>query len=112
MRGHKREIYSLNLLSNRETIASMSIDGSIRLWDALTYKEKAKIHMGYINAVLPGDFSPDGKIMALGTNLFADDNTIRLWDLSFYYKVKDRQLSDGEIEEAERMYNLKLVNLW
>ncbi|KAK3989436.1 putative wd40 repeat pf20, partial [Cladorrhinum sp. PSN332] len=53
-----RSVYAIAFLPDGKTLASGSLDETIRLWDAATA------------------FSPDGKTLALGSW----DKTIRLWD--------------------------------
>ena len=50
-------------------------DSTVRLWDAVTGREKAILtgHTGAVNSVA---YSRDGSTLATGS----DDNTVRLWD--------------------------------
>ncbi|MDM8537606.1 hypothetical protein QUF70_12685 [Desulfobacterales bacterium HSG17] len=104
--GHTGFVNSVSFSPDGRTLVSGSHDNTIRLWDVETGKEKSQI-TGHAGAVSSVSFSPDGRTLVSGS----DDKTIRLWDLSFYFKVKDRQLSESEIKKAEQMYSLKLVNL-
>src|SRR5262249_53072694 len=58
-------------------------DGTARLWDAMTGKERAKLHGGeeWVNAVA---FGPKGALLAAGT----DDGTGHLWDGPTLRKVR------------------------
>src|SRR5437763_1966979 len=60
-----------------KTLASEGNDGTVRLWDVATGKERATIkgHAGDVNSV---SYRPDGKTLASAR----DDNTILLWDVA------------------------------
>ncbi len=75
--GHLNDITSIAFSPNGLSIASGSVDETIRLWDAVTGQHKATFtdHKGAIASLA---FSPDGKILASGSF----DSTIRLWELS------------------------------
>ena len=59
------------------TVAAVSWDGKLRLWDAPTTKRKTTLigHTGPVDAVV---YSPDGKTIATARG--RKDNTVRLWD--------------------------------
>ncbi len=60
-----------------KTLASGSTDATIKLWDAVTYKEQITLkgHSKRVNSVA---YSPNGKTLASGS----DDETIKLWNLA------------------------------
>jgi WD40 repeat protein len=60
LHGHNGAVQSLAYSPGTKTLASASADGTVRLWDAATGKERAtlKSDSGGVNCVA---FSPDGK---------------------------------------------------
>ena len=60
-----------------KTLASAGLDGTIRLWDVASGKEKLALG-GFTGAVRSVAFSPDGKTLASA----GLDPTVRLWDVS------------------------------
>ncbi len=75
LRGHSDRVTGLAGSATTNRLASVSLDGTLRIWDAPSGKEKFKLegHKGAIKSVV---FSHDGKrVMTCGA-----DNTIRVWD--------------------------------
>lgn len=70
-------VNAVNISPNRNIIASVSDDKTIKLWQLETGKEIATIsgHTNFIKAVA---FSPNGEILATGS----EDKTIKLWDIN------------------------------
>ncbi len=108
LKGYTYSVTSMSFSPDGETLASGFGDDTIRLWDIKTGKEKA-ILKGHTSDALSVAFSPDGETLASGS--WGSAGIIRLWDLSFLHKIKDRRLSRGYIDIAEKQFNLKLVNL-
>ncbi len=79
--GHKDSVWCVAVSPDSKTVATGSIDETIRLWDAATGRSLATLdrtaggHRGWVNAVA---FSPDGKRLASASW----DETAKLWDLS------------------------------
>ena len=73
--GHASDVISVAFSPDGNTLASGSIDGTIRLWDARTgaHKRTLKGHESWVFSVT---FSPDGNTLASGSW----DRTVRLWD--------------------------------
>ena len=72
---HTDAVTSVAFSPDGQTLASGSLDNTIRLWDAATGGHKATL-TGHTDAVTSVSFSPDGQTLASGSL----DNTIRLWD--------------------------------
>jgi WD40 repeat protein len=61
--------------SDGRTVANPGPRGPIKLWDVATQKEIGEL-LGHTEPVNALCFSPDGKILASGS----DDHTVKLWD--------------------------------
>jgi WD40 repeat protein len=70
----------LNTKRDSKTLATGSLDWTANLWDVTSTSNRPKAKLtfkGHMNAVVSLAFSPDGKILASGS----DDHRIKFWDL-------------------------------
>jgi WD40 repeat protein len=74
---HEDRVLSVAYSPDGKTLASGSFDGTIKLWDVATGKERATLkgHTGWVRSVA---YSPDSKTLASGS----EDETIKLWDVA------------------------------
>ncbi len=75
LEGHKRAVSSISFSDDGKTLASASLDKTIKLWNPDT-GENTKTLKGHKVRVNSVSFSHDGKILASGSN----DKTIKLWN--------------------------------
>ena len=73
--GHLERINAAAFSPDGLTLASGSLDGTIRLWDTRTGEQK-HILFGHRSDVTSVAFSPDGSTVVSGSR----DSTIRFWD--------------------------------
>jgi hypothetical protein len=77
LEGHSAPVWSVVFSPDGKTLASGSVDRSIKLWDVATGKVINTLN-GHSNWVYSVVFSPDGKTLASGSQ----DNSIKLWDVA------------------------------
>ncbi|MFN6484478.1 caspase family protein [Nostoc sp. DedQUE02] len=75
LEGHSEAVYSVAFSPDGKTIASASLDKTVKVWDAATAKEITTFK-GHSDAVYSVAFSPDGKTIASASL----DKTVKVWD--------------------------------
>jgi WD40 repeat protein len=76
LRGHAGAVTAM-AITPRGLLASASMDGTVRLWDLIHFREISTLR-GHQKAVRSVAFASDARRLASG----ASDRTIRLWDVS------------------------------
>lgn len=74
LQRHKGPVIAAAFPPDTQTILSVGLDPTIRLWDAVTMQERGTLE-GHDKGVICAAFSPDGKTLASGSA----DHTIKLW---------------------------------
>ncbi len=88
--GHTDGVYSVSFSPDGQTLATGSIDNTIKLWDVKTGKEITKTPMQYKGLVKSVSFSPDGQILATGTS-----DRIKLWDVEMGEEITKTLMRDS-----------------
>ena len=79
--GHTDGIFSVALSPDGTTLASSSVDGTVKLWDVATKTNTATLRGDF--KVRSVAFSPDGTTLAAGLGDGDDaDGTVMLWDVA------------------------------
>ncbi|WP_206758265.1 AAA-like domain-containing protein [Nostoc sp. FACHB-190] len=77
LKGHRGIVPDVAFSPDGKTLASASVDKTIKLWNVSTGKEITSL-TGHQDQVFSIAFSPDGKTLASGSA----DKTIKLWNVS------------------------------
>src|SRR6266446_4459650 len=96
LRGHQGWVLCVAFAPDGKTLVTGGQDGSVRLWDSSTRKERA-IMTGHTAKVVDVAFSPDGKLVASASW----DGSVRLWDTGTgreraALQAKPRQKDNGK----------------
>jgi WD40 repeat protein len=75
LRGHTGRVFTVEYSPDGKRLASVSVDGTAKLWDAATGQELLTVR-GHLGNVLGVAFSPDGKRLASA----GDDGAVKVWD--------------------------------
>jgi WD40 repeat protein/lysophospholipase L1-like esterase len=75
--GHSYSVESVAFSPDGQTLASGSVDNTVKLWDVASRTEVATLS-GHSSGVKSVAFSPDGQTLASGSN----DCTVKLWDVA------------------------------
>lgn len=81
--GSLGPIYGGDFSSDGKKVVTAGADGSLRLWDAKTGKEKRRLD-GHVGRAWTVAFAPDSRRVLSG----GFDNTLRLWDLTTGREVR------------------------
>jgi hypothetical protein len=73
--GHEKMVWSVAFSPDGQSLASGSLDNTIRLWDLRHPTAAPTVLRGHENGVWSVAFSPDGQSLASGSG----DQTIRIW---------------------------------
>ena len=86
LKGYIWNVQSISFSPDGKTLASCSLEETIKLWDVASGQLKT-ILKGHTDNVYSVVFSPDGKTLASGSG--SNDESIRLWDVATgQYKTK------------------------
>jgi WD40 repeat protein len=93
LRGHRGVVMCVAFSPGGKLVATGSIDGTVKLWDGETGREKATLpaHRSWVNGVA---FAPDGTLATAGS-----DNAVRLWD-SAGRKTAEFTVKEGEVRSV------------
>jgi len=90
LKGHGGPVTEVAFSPDGKTMASVSADGSVKLWDVNTNQE-LRVLQGHGGPVTAVAFSPDRITLASGS----DDETVKLWDLSTGLELRTINLENS-----------------
>jgi WD40 repeat protein len=92
--GHSDVIYALAYSPDGKTLASGSVDGSVRLWDTTNWGESVSLkHAANVYGLA---FTPDGTRLAAGCS----DKSIRLWHVETRHELAELHGHDDYVHSV------------
>jgi WD40 repeat protein/transcriptional regulator with XRE-family HTH domain len=83
LRGHTDEVWGAVFSPDGTQVATVSADGTARIWDAITGKELLTVKGS--GTIWHAMFSPDGKLLATA----GEDRIVHIWDATTGRKLQD-----------------------
>ncbi|MFH8348191.1 hypothetical protein [Streptomyces sp. NPDC018045] len=116
--GHTGVVNAVAFSPDGRTLATGSVDRTVKLWDTATDRMLATL-IGHVGSVYALAFSPDGRVLATA----GDDGTVRLWDvagrrllgvltgpsgrvMSLSFSHDGRTLASGSTGKAVRLWDV------
>jgi WD40 repeat protein len=84
LKGHPDYVYAVAFAADGRTLASGSRDGTLKVWDAMTARERFT-HKGK-TAVMSLVFTPGGDTLLTGRGLANQVGTLTAWDVSTWHE--------------------------
>jgi WD40 repeat protein len=90
LRGHSNRVYRAVVSSDSKTLATVSSDGTVRVWSIERGEQTGMFGAGQdkLVAARAVALSPSGDVVAAG----ADDGTIRLWSIKDQKELKELEM--------------------
>ncbi|MFM6748888.1 MAG: protein kinase domain-containing protein [Dolichospermum sp.] len=121
--GHSDWVWSVAYSPDGQTLASGSVDKTIKLWNVKTGNLLQTL-TGHSNSVRSVAYSPDGQTLASGS----DDKTIKLWDVktgkllqtleghsdwvySVAYSPDGQTVASGSVDKTIKLWNVNTGKL-
>ncbi len=95
LKGHTGTVSSVAFSSDGKTLATGSVDNTVKLWDVASRQELATLK-GHTRVVQSVAFSSDDKTLATGS----DDGTLKLWDVASRQQLATFKGHDDQVWEV------------
>ncbi|MGH1362675.1 MAG: PQQ-binding-like beta-propeller repeat protein [Calditrichia bacterium] len=90
--GHHRDVLSVAVSPDGETVATGAFDKSIRIWDAASGTEKIVL-TGHTAEILDLQFSADSRLLLSSSA----DHSLRLWDIGSQICIQTINMHTGQV---------------
>ena len=97
LEGHRAAVFAAAFSPDSKTLASASIDGTVKLWDVATGRRLASVG-AHEKGTWTLAFSPDGKMLATG----GEDRMVKLWDVAKLIETTTGETTPQIVEEPPR----------